>query len=83
MMHYLRICPGNHKFFPSFPVVARACCAISLAKRTLDANEGGTFYSGKAGGGCLKRGGKRHEVPAHYNLDEYIEAYIKVVSPHV
>jgi integrase len=24
-----------------------------------------------------EKGGKRHEVPAHHNLDEYIEAYIK------
>jgi integrase len=24
-----------------------------------------------------EKGGKRHEVPAHHNLDEYIQAYIK------
>jgi site-specific recombinase XerD len=27
-----------------------------------------------------EKGGKQHEVPAHHNLDEYIEAYIKVAS---
>jgi hypothetical protein len=33
MMQYLHICPRIHKFFPSFPVLAKACCAISLAER--------------------------------------------------
>ena len=27
-----------------------------------------------------EKGGKQHEVPAHHNLDEYIEAYIKVAG---
>jgi integrase/recombinase XerD len=27
-----------------------------------------------------EKGGKRHEVPAHHNLDAYIEAYIKVAG---
>ncbi len=27
-----------------------------------------------------EKGGKQHEVPAHHNLDEYIETYIKVAS---
>ena len=27
-----------------------------------------------------EKGGKRHEVPAHHNLDTYIEGYIKVAS---
>lgn len=29
-----------------------------------------------------EKGGKRHEVPAHHNLDAYIEAYIKVAGLH-
>jgi integrase len=27
-----------------------------------------------------EKGGKQHEVPAHHNLDDYIEAYIKVAG---
>lgn len=27
-----------------------------------------------------EKGGKQHEVPAHHNLDEYLEAYIKVAG---
>ena len=27
-----------------------------------------------------EKGGKQHEVPAHHNLDEYMEAYIKVAG---
>ena len=27
-----------------------------------------------------EKGGKQHEVPAHHNLDQYIEAYIKVAG---
>jgi integrase/recombinase XerD len=27
-----------------------------------------------------ERGGKQHDVPVHHNLDEYIEAYIKVAG---
>lgn len=36
------------------------------------------FVQGRRGWLRLhEKGGKRHEVPAHHNLDEYIEAYIK------
>lgn len=36
------------------------------------------FIQGRRGWVRLhEKGGKRHEVPAHHNLDEYIEAYIK------
>jgi integrase/recombinase XerD len=29
-----------------------------------------------------EKGGKQHQVPAHHNLDEYMEAYIKVAGLH-
>lgn len=28
----------------------------------------------------LEKGGKRHEIPAHHNADEYLDAYLKVVA---
>jgi len=41
------------------------------------------FIQGRRGWVRLhEKGGKRHEVPAHHNLDEYIEAYIKVAGLH-
>lgn len=39
------------------------------------------FIQGRRGWVRLhEKGGKRHEVPAHHNLDEYIEAYIKAAA---
>jgi integrase/recombinase XerD len=39
------------------------------------------FVQGRRGWVRLyEKGGKQHEVPAHHNLDEYIEAYIKVAG---
>ena len=39
------------------------------------------FVQGRRGWVRLyEKGGKRHEVPAHHNLDAYIEAYIKVAG---
>ena len=39
------------------------------------------FIQGRRGWVRLhEKGGKRHEVPAHHNLDEYIEAYIKIAA---
>lgn len=39
------------------------------------------FIQGRRGWVRLyEKGGKRHEVPAHHNLDAYIEAYIKVAG---
>lgn len=39
------------------------------------------FIQGRRGWVRLhEKGGKRHEVPAHHNLDEYIEAYIKTAA---
>ena len=39
------------------------------------------FVQGRRGWVRLhEKGGKRHEVPAHHNLDEYIEAYIKAAN---
>jgi len=39
------------------------------------------FIQGRRGWVRLyEKGGKRHEVPAHHNLDEYIEAYIKTAG---
>ena len=39
------------------------------------------FIQGRRGWVRLhEKGGKRHEVPAHHNLDEYFEAYIKVAG---
>src|ERR1043166_4061947 len=36
------------------------------------------FIQGRRGWIRLhEKGGKRHEVPAHHNLDHYLEAYIK------
>jgi len=41
------------------------------------------FIQGRRGWVRLhEKGGKRHEVPAHHNLDEYIEAYIKIAGLH-
>ena len=41
------------------------------------------FIQGRRGWVRLhEKGGKRHEVPAHHNLDEYTEAYIKVAGLH-
>jgi integrase len=40
------------------------------------------FIQGRRGWVHLhEKGGKRHEVPAHHNLDEYVEAYIKDCGP--
>jgi integrase/recombinase XerD len=39
------------------------------------------FIQGRRGWVHLhEKGGKRHEVPAHHNLDEYVEAYIKIAG---
>ena len=39
------------------------------------------FIQGRRGWVRLhEKGGKRHEVPAHHNLDAYMEAYIKVAG---
>jgi integrase/recombinase XerD len=39
------------------------------------------FIQGRRGWLRLhEKGGKRNEEPAHHNLDEYLEAYIKVAS---
>jgi integrase/recombinase XerD len=39
------------------------------------------FIQGRRGWVRLhEKGGKRHEVPAHHNLDEYLEAYIKAAG---
>jgi len=39
------------------------------------------FVQGRRGWVRLyEKGGKRHEIPAHHNLDQYIEAYIKVAG---
>ncbi len=39
------------------------------------------FIQGRRGWVRLhEKGGKRHEVPAHHNLDEYIEVYIKIAA---
>lgn len=39
------------------------------------------FIQGRRGWLRLhEKGGKRHEVPAHHNLDEYLEAYIKAAA---
>jgi integrase len=41
------------------------------------------FIQGRRGWVRLhEKGGKRHELPAHHNLDEYIEGYIKVAGLH-
>jgi len=35
------------------------------------------FQEGKAGGSaCMKKGGKRHEVPAHHNAEAIVDAYL-------
>jgi integrase len=39
------------------------------------------FIQGRRGWVRLhEKGGKRHEVPAHHNLDEYVEGYIKAAG---
>jgi integrase/recombinase XerD len=41
------------------------------------------FVQGRRGWVRLyEKGGKQHEVPAHHNLDAYIEAYMKVAGLH-
>jgi integrase len=56
------------------PVSRRARIGAAVALRVED-----YFVQGRRSWVRLyEKGGKQHQVPAHHNLDEYMEAYIGV-----